>query len=225
MAIVCRDCNSTKADSSLREFLKNKPNLCFKILEKAKTPLNNAAAVNSSRAALTQSLSLFNLPLVFSSGGRTKFNRVNQGYEKDHWIDAACVGITGASVYIAPSMTPLVIKATGRGSRQFCLMDQYGFPRTSAKKQKSVHGFKTGDLVNAIVPKGVKTGTYLGRVSVRQTGFFCINTGIEKTDGISYKHCKNVWRSDGYAYLLTKPKEGKRFLPALKGEVSALSRG
>ena len=114
LTMAGRDCNSTKT----------------------KTPLNNAAAVNSSRAALTRSLDLFNLPATFSSGGQTKFNRVNQGYEKDPWIDAACVGITGASVYIAPSMTPLVIKATGRGSRQFCLMDQYGFPRTSAKNKK-----------------------------------------------------------------------------------------
>ena len=225
LTIVCRDCNSTKANNPLQEFLKNKPSLCCKILEKAKTPLNNAAAVNSSRAALTKSLHVFNLPSTFSSGGQTKFNRVNQGYEKDHWIDAACVGVTGSSVYIAPSMTPLLIKATGRGSRQFCLMDQYGFPRTKAKKQKSVQGFKTGDLVKAIVPKGVKTGTYLGRVAVRNSGNFCINTGIEKTDGISYKHCKNIQRSDGYAYFQTKQKEEQRFLPVLKDEVSALTRG
>ncbi len=224
LTIVCRDCNSTKANSSLQEFLKNKPLLCSKILEKAKTPLSNAAAVNSSRAALAKSLHVFNLPTTFSSGGQTKFNRVNQGYEKDHWIDAACVGDTGILVHIAPSMTPLIIKATGRGCRQFCLMDQYGFPRTRAKKQKSVHGFKTGDLIKAIVPKGVKTGTHLGRVAVRQTGFFCISAEAGKIDGISHKHCKNLQHSDGYAYLQTKQKE-ERFLPVLKNEVSALSRG
>ncbi len=36
----------------------------------------------------------------FWSGGRTKFNRTIQGYEKDHWIDAVCVGETGENVSI-----------------------------------------------------------------------------------------------------------------------------
>ncbi len=181
--------------------------------------------MNSSRAALAHSLKSFNLPYTCSSGGQTKFNRVTQGYAKDHWIDAACVGETGALVHIASSITPLLIKATGRGSRQFCRIDKYDFPRTSTKAQKSVHGFKTGDLVKAIVPKGVKTGTYLGKVAVRHSGNFCISTLLEKIDGVNYKHCQNIQRSDGYTYLLTKTKEEQRFLPVLKNGVSALSTG
>lgn len=225
LTIACKDCNRTKANNPLQDFLKNKPILCSKILAKAKTPLNNAAAVNSSRIALARSLRGFNLSYSCSSGGQTKFNRVTQGYEKDHWIDAACVGLTGTSVLIGPSIAPLLIKATGRGSRQFCLMDRYGFPRTSAKKQKSVFGFKTGDLVKAIVPKGIKTGSYFGRVAVRHSGNFCINTKTGKIDGISHKHCKSLQRSDGYSYLQTKQKEEQRLPFVLKDEVSALSRG
>ncbi|MES2198704.1 MAG: hypothetical protein V4489_00855, partial [Chlamydiota bacterium] len=61
-------------------------------------------------------------------------------------------------------------------------------------------------------------------VAVRQTGFFCISAEAGKIDGISHKHCKNLQHSDGYAYLQTKQKE-ERFLPVLKNEVSALSRG
>ena len=200
LVICCRECNVKKANRPLQEFLQNKPLLCSKILNKAKAPLKDAAAVNSTRLAIASSLTRINLPLSTSSGGVTKYNRVSQGYKKDHWIDAACVGKTGERVHINPLLTPLIIKATGRGSRQFCLMDRYGFPRTCAKKQKSVYGFKTGDLVKAIVPKGVKKGTYFGRVAVRHSGNFCIDTPCGKIDGISYKHCQNRQRSDGYAY-------------------------
>ncbi|MEN8218901.1 MAG: hypothetical protein ABFS56_21520 [Pseudomonadota bacterium] len=49
-------------------------------------------------------------------------------------------------------------------------MNQYGFPRTSPKKQKRVKGFQTGDIVKAVVTKGKKVGTYIGRVIVRATG-------------------------------------------------------
>jgi 5-methylcytosine-specific restriction endonuclease McrA len=207
LVICCRECNVKKANHTIHEFLQNKPLLCSKILNKAKTPLKDAAAVNSTRLAIVKSLTQFGLPLSTSSGGVTKYNRVSQGYEKDHWIDAACVGETGTGVYIPPLFTPLIIKATGRGSRQFCRMDKYGFPRTGAKKQKSVHGFKTGDLVKAIVPKGVKAGTYFGRVAVRHSGNFCIDTPNGKIDGINYKFCQNKQYSDGYTYVFKQLKE------------------
>ena len=223
LTIACRDCNCKKRNSSLQEFLQDKPSTCSKILTKAKTPLNHAAAVNATRVKLSQTLSSFNLPYTCCSGGVTKFNRTGQGYKKDHWIDAACVGLAGESVYIPPSISPLLIKATGRGSTRFCRMDKHGFPRTSAKAQKTVYGFKTGNLVKASVPKGVKTGSYVGRVAVRHSGNFCIQTKTKKIDGVNYKHCYNLQCSDGYAYFLTKPTKEQRFLPALNGEGSALS--
>jgi hypothetical protein len=116
----------------------------------------------------------FSLPMSFSSGGRTKFNRSKQGYPKDHWVDAACVGITGEKVYIAPFHKASIMRAESRGSRQKCLPDKYGFPRTAPKAQKRVFGFQTGDLVAAKVTKGKKAGSYQGCVAVRSTGNFNI---------------------------------------------------
>ena len=52
--------------------------------------------------------------------------------------------------------TILEIKAQGRGSRQMCRMDRFGFPRTKAKSSKIVKGFQTGDIVKAVVTKGKK---------------------------------------------------------------------
>jgi hypothetical protein len=79
-------------------------------------------------------------------------------------------------------------------------MNQYGFPRTSPKKQKRVKGFQTGDIVKAIVTKGKKIGTYVGRVVVRASGSFDIGSGIEAVGGISYKYCRLLQRADGYEY-------------------------
>ena len=204
LTIVCRTCNIKKANHSLEEFLHKKSDLCSKILSKAKKPLDNAAAVNTTRNALAKTLESSNLPLTKWSGGRTKYNRVNLGLEKDHFIDAACVGETGENVYIQQDFHLLVIKSTGRGSRQFCRVDKHGFPRTSAKKQRNVQGFKTGDLVKAVVMQGKKKGTYSGRVAVRSTGNFCIDTSKGKVDGISHRYCKNKQLADGYIYLSKK---------------------
>ncbi len=96
---------------------------------------------------------------------------------------------------------PLIITATGRGSRQMVKPDKYGFPRTSSKlRQKQFFGFQTGDIVKAVVTKGKKIGTYVGRVAVRKTGSFNIKTSNQLVQGISYKYCKFIHKSDGYMY-------------------------
>lgn len=67
----------------------------------------------------------------------------------------------------------LRIKSTGRGCRRMQLSDKYGFPRGTAKEHKKLHfGFQTGDIVKAVVTKGKKIGTYIGRVAVRKKGSF-----------------------------------------------------
>jgi hypothetical protein len=97
-------------------------------------------------------------------------------------------------------ITPLLIKATGYGNRQMCLMDKFGFPRTNPKGAKQVKGFQTGDMVRAVVTKGVKTGTYLGKVAVRATGSFNIITPAGTVQGISHRFCTPVQKCDGYRY-------------------------
>jgi 5-methylcytosine-specific restriction endonuclease McrA len=200
LTLACTPCNIDKDNKDIKEFLKHKPERLKKIQAQAKTPLKDAAAVNATRYATGNVLKDFCLPITFSSGGRTKFNRVKLGYSKDHWIDAACVGESGAQVVIPQTITPLTITAKGRGSRQKCSMNQYGFPRTGPKKHKRVKGFQTGDIVKAIVTKGKKIGTYVGRVMVRASGSFDIGIGKEKVSGISYKYCQLLQRSDGYEY-------------------------
>lgn len=129
----------------------------------------------------------------------TKYNRDELGLPKEHYYDALSVGeIPTKFNFITDKI--LVISAKGRGSRQMCLMDKFGFPRTSAKASKSVKGFQTGDIVKAVVHTGSKQGEYLGRVVVRSRGQFNIQTNKNSTVDIGYKYCRLIQRGDGYSY-------------------------
>jgi len=200
LAIACEKCNQKKNNMPIEIFLKNKPAVLKKILSQAKASLRDVAAVNSVRIRTKKMLEKFGLPVSSWSGGRTKFNRTNQGYEKDHWIDAVCVGETGANVLIEKDTKPLMIKAMGRGSRQMCLPDKFGFPRTKSKSVKTVKGFRTGDIVMAVVTKGKKIGKYIGRVAIRETGNFNIKTSSGIVQGINWKYCSLIQSEDGYTY-------------------------
>jgi len=195
LTLACHACNTKKGTQTAAEF--GHP----EIQAKAKQPLKDAAAVNATRWAIWRMFDATGLPVEVGTGGRTKFNRTRLDYPKAHWIDAACVGVSGGTVKLCPRHQPLLIKATGRGTRQMCRMDKYGFPRTAAKAAKRVHGFQTGDLVRAIVPDGKKKGTHMGRVAVRTKGTFRVGS----VDGIAHRHCRLIQRVDGYDYGFPNP--------------------
>jgi hypothetical protein len=194
LCLACHVCNQKKGNQTAAEF--GYPN----IQTQAKKSLADAAVMNSLRWAIYERLQGFGLQIELGTGGLTKFNRTQQDYPKAHWIDAACVGNSGATIFIHSEHRPLLIKATGRQCRQMVLLDRYGFPRTKAKQRSAVHGFRTGDLVKAHVPFGKKSGFYRGRVAVRARGSFNISTRQEMIQGISYRHCQCIHKSDGYTY-------------------------
>jgi hypothetical protein len=168
------------------------------MLKQAKAPLQDAAAVNSTRWALFNRLKETGLPVLTGTGGQTKFNRIRLDLPKAHWLDAACVGLVD-SVELLTSK-PLLIAAKGHGTRQICRTDKFGFPIRHVPRYKFVKGFQTGDIVRAIVTKGKKMGTYAGRIAVRSTGSFNLSTTNGLVQGISHKYCSLVHRKDGYAY-------------------------
>jgi 5-methylcytosine-specific restriction endonuclease McrA len=198
LTLACRSCNEAKGCQPVELFLASKPEKLKRILAQSKRPLDAAAAVNSTRTALVRQLRETGLPLYTGSGGRTKFNRQTLGLPKTHALDAACVGaVSGLEAW---NMQTLRIKATGRGSYQRTRLDSYGFPRGYLTRSKTVHGFRTGDLVRAIVPSGKKAGTHTGRVAVRASGSFNIQTGSGTIQGINWKRCRRTMRLDGYTY-------------------------
>ncbi len=200
LVAACKPCNQRKGNQDIREFLKEQPDRLARILAQAKTPLRDAAAVNATRWALYERLKAFGLPVECGSGGLTKFNRITRDLPKTHWLDAACVGRSTPEEFVIKHVVPLRITATGHGSRQMCLMDEHGFPRTKPKGAKRVKGFQTGDLVRAVVTSGSKQGTYVGKVAVRTRGVFNIQTVQGTVTDIHYRFCTRVSRNDGYSY-------------------------
>lgn len=200
LTLACEPCNLAKGVQDINVFLAHKPDVLKRILAQAKAPLRDASAVNATRWALYERLKAFGLPVECGTGGRTKYNRTSRNLPKTHWLDAACVGASTPEQLDIRFVSPLLIKATGHGSRQMCRMNKYGFVRTGAKQARKVKGFQTGDIVKAVVPTGKKIGTYIGRVAVRTTGSFNIATHQGTVEGISHRFCTVLHSCDGYNY-------------------------
>lgn len=162
--------------------------------------LRDAAAMNATRYAIGRRLQAFGLPVTFASGGRTKFNRSTQGYPKAHWIDAACVGDSGTTVRLDPTHRPLDITACGRGRRQVCRPDRYGFPRTRAGRCKRVDGLQTGDTVRLRQARGKYRGVHIGTLAgIRADGRMDLQSWQGKITASS-KQMTRLARFDGYRY-------------------------
>lgn len=194
LTIACEPCNQKKSMRTAEEF--GHPD----VQAQARRPLKDAAAINTTRWALYQRLIATGLPVEVGTGSRTKYNRTCLGLDKSHWHDAACVGTSTPNYLDTRGVRPLLIRATGHGSRQMCRMNKYGFPRTSPKVARTVHGFRTGDLVRATVTTGNKVGTYTGRVAVRASGKFNITTTTGTVQGLHHRFFRLLQRNDGYAY-------------------------
>ena len=200
LTLACRRCNQAKGSQSIEGFLQHRPEVLRRILAQLKTPLHDAAAINTMRWALYERLQAIGLPVETGSGGRTKWNRTTRGLPKTHWLDAAVVGASTPATLSIVGVRPLLITATGRGSRQQCRMDRHGFMRTGPKQARTVQGLRTGDLVESVVPGGKKVGRYRGRIAVRMTGWCNITTTHGTVQGIHARFCTLVQHGDGYRY-------------------------
>jgi 5-methylcytosine-specific restriction endonuclease McrA len=198
LCLACEQCNIKKGTQDIQVFLKKKPDVLKRVLAQAKRPLKDAATVNSTRWALFNRLKEIGLPVSTGSGGKTKYNRCRLEFPKQHYIDAACVGNVETLNLLIKQ--PLLIKATGHGTRQMCRTDKHGFPARYVPRNKFVNGFQTGDIVKAIVTKGKKIGTYVGRVAVRSTGSFNISDKTGLIQGIGHQYCQVIYKKDGYNY-------------------------
>ena len=210
LTLACHRCNEKKGTQDACDFLKHKPELLQKLLAQARAPLKDAAAVNVTRWALYQRLQALGLLVECGSGGLTKYNRMQRRLPKVHWIDAACVGKSTPKRLKAQGVIPLLIAAQGHGSRQVTNVDRHGFPDSKPKQSGRVKGFRTGDMVKAVVPRGTRKGTYTGRVLVRARGSFDIVTRVGRVTDISFQHCHVVQRTEGYRYAYGTPIQGSK---------------
>jgi len=207
LVLACVRCNQAKNNQSVQEFITD-PTTLARILSRAKVPLRDAAAVQSTRWALWRELDE-RLPTHVASGGRTKWNRTRNHLPKSHTLDAMAVGKVETITQTVDQV--LVVGCSGRGSYARTRTDKYGFPRLRLPRTKGFFGFVTGDLVGAVVATGKWAGTHTGRVAVRSSGSHTVTApaGLVKT---SYKNLRLLQRADGYAY--TTQKEERVSSPA-----------
>ena len=223
LALACAACNQKKGSQDIRFFLQKQPERLARILKHSQASLRDAAAVNATRFALVDALRETGLAVEIASGGRTKFNRQRFGIPKTHALDAVCVGaLDGVAGWQKPT---LAIQCTGRGSYQRTRLDRYGFPRGYLMRQKRAYGFGTGDYVKAVVPQGKHQGVHVGRVAIRKTGSFNLQTLKGVMQGISHRCCQLLQRGDGYGYSLISTEDSLKKGDARKrgNEVAALS--
>ena len=212
LIIACKACNDAKDNLQPEEWLrklqvsrkkidkiraKNFPNA----LKRLKGPLKDAAMMNATRWALYRRLKDLGLPLETGSGGVTKYNRTQVlKLPKTHYYDAVCVGTTLPKTVDAAFVE--CHTAVGRGNRQIAGVDEYGFPFRWRKRKKVHHGFQTGDIVTADIPKGKYKGIRQGRVAVRATGYFDIKNDIGKRicQGIAARFFHLLQRADGWQH-------------------------
>lgn len=200
LTLACVPCNQVKGNQDIRDFLCDRPNLLERILSRALRPLADTAAVNSTRWALFNAIKGLGLPVATGTGGQTKYNRTVQGVSKTHWHDAAFVGQTPPLQFLTNQ--PLLIAAKGHGVRQRVVTDKHGFPKQHRGRFKLSHGFKTGDIVNADIPKGKYAGRHCGlRIAVRTKPTFAL---YPKNGGKQFDaHCKyltTLHKADGFAF-------------------------
>ncbi|GET38432.1 RNA-guided endonuclease IscB [Microseira wollei] len=195
LCLACHKC-CAKGNQEIKDFIKSKPEVLHRLLRQAKTPLKDAAAVNATRWALFNVLKSFQLPVTTGTGGQTKFNRMQFNLPKAHWIDAACVGVVETIFLVTTRI--LKVKATGFGGRQRCQTNKEGYP-IKHRPLRPIHGFSTGDIVRADVPKGKYFGTFTARVCPMSHGYgeFVID---KKRRSIKLEYLTPVHRRDGYDY-------------------------
>lgn len=167
---------------------------------------NYGAYVNSYKDKLIKDVKKLSYitNIELSDGATTQYNRNLHKYKKTHYNDAICIGEIPTKFKDYTNQV-LNIKAMGRGTRLKGKPNSCGIlSKKNITRSKTNNGFQTGDLIKAIVPKGKKQGTYIGRVAIRHSGSFNITTKKGLIQGINYKYSKVLQKGNGYLYKIYK---------------------
>ncbi len=194
LTLSCHACNQEKGDRTAEEY-------GYPYLQaEAQEPLRDAAQMNATRWRLYDQLKAAGLPVEGGSGARTKMQRIQHRLPKEHYYDALCVGQSTPERFTSLPAYVQIWTAKGRGTRQMCGTDRYGFPIRHRTRQRRHFGFQTGDLITAEILRGKYVGKWAGRATVKARGHIVIATVMGVKPETSYKHCQLLQRGDGWHY-------------------------
>jgi len=104
-------------------------------------------------------------------------------------------------VRVDPSAVVLALKAHGRGRRQVCSDDRYGFPRGRRGRIKCVGGVATADRVSLHQARGRYAGVHTGAIrGIRADGRVNVATSLGLVTA-PVRRVHLVARSHGYAQI------------------------
>ncbi len=190
LAIACKNCNQKKGTWTAEEF--GFP----KLMAETKKSLKEAAFMNSTRWRLFERLKDTQIPVECGSGGLTKMNRIRLNLPKTHYFDALCIGRSTPREIKLKTNYIQQYKYVGRGKRQVCQPNAYGFPQNHRQRKKKHFGFFTGDIVKAFKPKGKNFEHLFGRITAKSKPAGFRISGIQ----CNAKYIKLLQRNDGWGY-------------------------
>lgn len=226
LTISCRKCNQKKGNKHPNEIEGIFGKRVQSALHSAKKPLKDAASVNTIRWKIVESLKSTGLPVIYGTGGKTKYHRRKADLPKTHYYDAACVTI------IPNSNTPhsiLAIHAIGYGHRKDLGKFQTkqtapGFKRSYTRTVKA-NSFQKLDIVKL-------KNKYIGsinsfdattkgkpqkvRILADRTGKNLTGTKDGRKSG-NISQLQLIQKRDGYAYQIVKAKPSDMHIPPING--------
>ncbi len=205
--LACRRCNLDKGTMLLSEWLnalkgridplsmarlKHIP----KCIRRIRHSLRDASIMNWTRYIIVERIRDLGIEVVECPAWETAYHRHVGQYVKTHWVDAACIGYVP---YLDDQSTIYTAVASGYGNRQMIKSDKYGFPRGRPKGPSSNNGFRSGDMCKLNQPGGKYKGTYVGKVTIRTTGYFDIKV-LNSKIASKYTNYVKLHHRDGYVY-------------------------
>lgn len=186
LTISCRECNIEKGNRHPDEIDGDFGKRVQSALRAAKKPLKDAQAVNTIRWKIVETLKAIGLPVIYGTGGKTKWHRKQAGLPKTHYYDAACVSGVAKSPNAGHSV--LAIHAVGYGHRGDLgdYQTKQKAPGFKAPYTRIEHtgGFQKLDIVAMQTKKGRVIG--------------CINTFDKTAESKPQKlRVKTHWNGDG----------------------------
>ena len=115
LTVACRPCNIKKGNKHPDELTGDFGKRVQSALRAAKKPLKDAASVNTIRWKIVETLKATGVPVIYGTGGKTKWHRKQADLPKTHYYDAACVACVPKSPVSLASV--LAIHAVGYGHR------------------------------------------------------------------------------------------------------------
>ena len=211
LTISCRECNIEKGNQHPNKIDGEFGKRVQAALRAAKKSLKDAAAVNTIRWKIVETLKATGLPVLYGTGGKTKWHRKQAGLPKTHYYDAACVACVPNSP--APSSV-LAIHAVGYGHRQDLGLYQTkqtapGF-KSPYTRIEHVNGFQKLDTVAMRRRNGETVVGYINSFDKTPDGKpqkLRIKTDWTDGDGRvrgNITQLRKIQKRDGYAYQIVR---------------------